>query len=88
MMVLPGELRLIVTVAVLTMVVGSLYFVKRVQDSISFKYNKHYVAHRRKTNPCYHCPRPRKYVCDGCYIKLRKEYENGRHDTDSSERRI
>lgn len=45
----------------------------------------HYVRHkkvprmvqrlRNLKNPCYRCKSPRKYVCDGCYVKLRKEYE-------------
>ena len=80
MMILPGEFRLLLLVLTLGMVLGSLYFTKRIQGSIRWKYNRHYEAYRRKTNPCFHCPRPRKYVCDGCYVKLRKEYEDGKRN--------
>ena len=34
----------------------------------------------RKKNPCYQCPSSRKYVCDGCYVKLRREYEDGQRE--------
>ena len=44
----------------------------------------HYVRHRKlpkmvmrmrqKKDPCYRCKRARKYVCDGCYVKIRKEW--------------
>lgn len=87
-MMLPGEFRLIMLLIVLTIVAVSLYFVHKKQDTIAYTYTKHHEAKRRKTNPCFHCPRPRKYVCDGCYVRLRKEYENGRHDSDTSERSL
>lgn len=53
---------------------------------IEKKFNRWRIVQKRKTNPCYRCPRPRKYVCDGCYVKLRKEYENGRDDYSSDGR--
>lgn len=74
---IPGEFRLVVLLIVLAVVAVSLYFVHKKQETIAYTYTKHYETERRKTNPCFHCPRPRKYVCDGCYVRLRKEYENG-----------
>ena len=52
------------------------------RTTINRRVKEYYVHQRtkkiRKTNPCYRCPRSRKYVCDGCYVKLRKEYEHGK----------
>jgi hypothetical protein len=82
MLMLPEERRLFVVLIILAVVILVYIIVSEIRDyidsSISHKYNERYVKKRRKTNPCYHCPRSRKYICDGCYIKLRREYENGR----------
>ena len=87
-MIPPGEFRLVVLLIVLLMVAGSLYFVNKKRNAITYTYTKRYEEKRRKTNPCFHCPRSRKYVCDGCYVKLRKEYENEHGICDSSERSV
>lgn len=81
-MILPGEFRLLMVILTLCLVIGSQYITRKMQNSIHLKYNKRYVAYRRRTNPCYHCPRPRKYVCDGCYVRLRKEYEDGNNGSE------
>lgn len=42
-----------------------------------------------RTNPCRKCrlKHGRRLICDGCYVKLRREYENGRNDKRNSTKR-
>lgn len=82
MLMLPEERRIFVILIVLAVIVMVYIVVSEVKNyidsSIHHQYEARVVKKRRKTNPCYHCPRSRKYVCDGCYVKLRRDYENGR----------
>lgn len=70
------EIMLIIGIPVLIVLwrVLNAFMGKRIRAA----YNRVQTDHRRKKNPCYRCPKPRKYVCDGCYVKIRKEYEHER----------
>ena len=70
------EIILLITVPIMLIVLWkmlSVFMGKRILRC----YTRFKMKQIRKKNPCYRCPSSRKYVCDGCYIQLRKEYEDG-----------
>lgn len=73
------KIEIALLVALPIVLVGLGWLLTRVMGKrIANHYNRWKTTRIRKKNPCYRCPRSRKYVCDGCFHQLRKEYENGR----------